>query len=158
MNLIRYPVIALILMVLGTSAAFAQQEGWPRTVTLDEGMVTIYAPQLEAMDGGVLYYRAALAYRPEIVSEPIFGAGWLKSVVEIDEGAGVVQPAGLELTQTRFPDGTADIQAEFATALARQSTRWNLDFTVTELEAALDAAEAESMAAQKLKNKPPRII
>jgi hypothetical protein len=157
MNLNRYSIIALVLLMLGSTSAIAQQDGWPRTVALDEGMVTIYAPQLEAMDGGVLYYRAALAYRADADAEPIFGAGWLKSTVEIDEKNDIVEPAGMELTQTRFPDGTTDIEAELATALTRQSIRWNLDFTVAELEAALDAAEAESLAAQRLKSTPPKI-
>ena len=158
MSLNRSLSIALIFMAVIAGPALAQDEGWPRTVMLDEGRVTVYAPQLEAMNDGVLYYRAALAYRPGADSEPIFGAGWLKSDVDIDEDENRVSPRNLSLTQTRFPDGTTDIEAELATALTRQSSRWNLDFTVTELNAALDAAQAETLSAQKLKNTPPLII
>jgi hypothetical protein len=66
----------LLLLALGTAPAFAQNSDWPRTVVLDEGTVTIYAPQIEALDDDVLYYRAALAYRTDPEAEPVFGAGW----------------------------------------------------------------------------------
>jgi len=158
MNRIASTVTGLLLLALSASSALAQSEAWPRTLTLDEGTVTVYQPQIEALDDGVLYYRAALAYRPQADAEPIFGAGWLKAPVDIDESKGFVHPSRLELTQTRFPDGTADMQAEIATALLKQSPDWNLDFSVAELEAALDDAEAESLAAQKLKTAPPKII
>ncbi len=163
-------VLIVLLFSLGAAQALAQraalENDWPRTVAFDEGLVTIYAPQIEALDGDVLYYRAALAFRPRSdvdsegagEAEPIFGAGWFKAPIVIDEDEGIVRPDRLELTQTRFPDGTADIQAELASAMARQSSGWSLDFTVAELEAALDAAQAESLAAQKIKTAPPKII
>lgn len=157
MDRIAKIIVTLLSLVLSTSA-LAQSQAWPRTLTLDEGNVTVYQPQIEALDGDTLYYRAALAYRPAADAEPIFGAGWLKAPVDIDESQGLVHPSRLELTQTRFPDGTADMQAEIATALLQQSPGWDLDFSVAELEAALEAAEAESLAAQKLKTAPPKII
>ena len=151
-------MITVILLLAGAMPAHAQNSEWPRTVPLDEGMVTIYAPQVEALSEETLYYRAALAYRSSAGAEPVFGAGWFKSPVQIDETAQVVHPTRLELTQTRFPEGTADVQAELASALAQHSRSWNLDFSVAELDAALDAAEAETLAAQKIKTAPPRII
>ncbi len=151
-------MITVILLLAGAMPAHAQSSEWPRTVPLDAGMVTIYAPQVEALSEETLYYRAALAYRSSASAEPVFGAGWFKSPVEIDEAAQVVHPTRLELTQTRFPEGTADVQAELASALAQHSRGWNLDFSVAELDAALDAAEAETLAAQKIKTAPPRII
>lgn len=158
MNRLFKLTMAVSLLMAGTLSALAQEPRWPRTVPLDEGMVTIYAPQVEALNDDTLYYRAALAYRASASAEPVFGAGWFRSPVEIDEDAELVHPTRLELTQTRFPDGTADVQAELASALAQHSTTWNLDFSVAELEAALDAAEAETLAAQKIKTAPPKII
>lgn len=158
MNRTTKILITMTLLLAGATPALAQNSEWPRTVPLDEGMVTIYAPQVEALSDETLYYRAALAYRSSASAEPVFGAGWFKSPVEIDEAAQVVHPTRLELTQTRFPEGTADVQAELASALAQHSRGWNLDFSVAELDAALDAAEAETLAAQKIKTAPPRII
>lgn len=158
MNRIARIMFSLVTLAFASASVLALDEGWPRTLALDEGLVTIYQPQIEALDEGVLYYRAALAYRPDADSEPIFGAGWLKAPVDINEKDGIVHPSRLELTQARFPDGTADIQAEIATTLLTRSANWNLDFSVAELESALDAAEAESLASQKLKTAPPKIF
>ncbi|MDX1554814.1 MAG: hypothetical protein R3212_02180, partial [Xanthomonadales bacterium] len=151
-------IIGGLTLALAAGPVLAQGNAWPRTVTLDEGTVTVYAPRIETMDEDTLYYRAALAYRPQPDDEPIFGAGWLKARVDIDEAADRVEPSRLELTQTRFPDGTTDIQAELATALLLQSIDWDLAFSVQELNAALEAAEAETLAARKLKTAPPKII
>jgi len=134
----------------------AQQDGWPRTLPLEQGMVTIYALQVDQMDEDILHYRAALAYRLTPDAEPVFGAGWFESQVEVDQDGRIVHPRNLKVTETRFPAGTDDIQPNLAKALAEQSSGWNLDFSLDELHAALKTAEAESL--QNLNTQPPRII
>ena len=106
-----FRVLALAATVgLAATSALALDSGWPRTLPVDDGMVTIYAPQVDGLDGDVLRYRAALAWRPSADAEPIFGAGWFESRVNIDRGQRIVQPLDLRLTDTRFPAGTADLQ------------------------------------------------
>jgi len=151
-------VFCTLLILLGLPDILAQDSGWPRTVPLERGTVTFYSPQVDEMRDGVLHFRAALAYRATAGSEPVFGAGWFESPVEIDSAGGIVHLTGLKMTETRFPDGTDDVQAGLATALARQSTSWNLDFPLAELEAALERAGAESLAEEQLNTAPPRII
>ena len=140
------------------SSALAQDNGWPRTLPLEQGMVTIYSPQVEKMSGDTIHYRAALAYRETPDSEPVFGAGWFESPAEIDTTNRIVQPGELKVTQTRFPAGTHDVQSELSNALALESPAWNLDFSLDELEEALEMSEAESKAAQNLNTAPPEII
>ena len=53
--------LSLALMQIGLSPAFAQQDGWPRTLMLDDGQVTIYKPKVDRLEGDILHYRAALA-------------------------------------------------------------------------------------------------
>jgi hypothetical protein len=56
-------------------AALAQEDGWPRTLPVGDGLVTIYPLQVDDLDGDILRYRAALAWRPTTEAEPVFGAG-----------------------------------------------------------------------------------
>ncbi len=139
-------------------AALAQQDGWPRTLSLEEGTVTIYSPQVDKMDGDVIHYRAALAYRSTPDAAPVFGAGWFESRVDVDQVQRIVRTKSLQVTDTRFPGDAGDIQANLALALAEQSPGWNLDFSLDELQAALKTAESESEALQALDTTPPKIV
>jgi len=145
-------------MLLSLTSVLAQESGWPRTLPLEQGMVTIYSPQVDQLNGDVIHFRAALAYRATAGSEPVFGAGWFESRVEIDTGNRVVHPTDLKVIETRFPAGTDDVQSELSVVLAQQSPAWNLDFSLDELEAGLKTAQAESKAQEKLNTTPPRIV
>ena len=151
-------VLWTLLMIVVPAAGHAQENGWPRTLPLEQGTLTIYPLQVDEKSGDVIRFRAALAYRETAGSEPIFGAGWFESRVKIDTSSRVVHPIDFTVTQTRFPAGTDDLQSELSAALAGQSPAWNLDFSLDELEAGLKQAEAESLAAERLNTSPPRII
>ena len=158
MNRPLLTLIFLFALAAGLPILLAQENDWPRTLPLEQGTVTIYQLQVEELEGDVLRYRAALAYRASRKSEPVFGAGWFESPVDIDKANGVVHPTSLNVTQTRFPAGTADIETQLAAALVQESPDWNLDFSVAELDAALKQSEAESLAAQNLNTAPPLVI
>jgi hypothetical protein len=145
-------------MLLSLPSVLAQGSGWPRTLPLEQGMVTIYPLQVDEMSDDIIHFRAALAYRATAGSEPVFGAGWFESKVEIDSSNRIVHPTDLKVTETRFPAGTDDVQSELSAVFAQQSPTWNLDFSLDELEAALKTAEAESKAAQNLNTAPPQIV
>lgn len=151
-------LLTLILMLSGITELLAQQDKWPHTVMMEQGLVTIYSPQIEEMTGNTIRYRAALAYRETTNADPVFGAGWFESPVEIDEENGTVHPTVLIMTETRFPDGTDDIKASLTASLAAQSPAWNLVFSRDELDSALKQAQAESRAAEKLNTSPPDVI
>jgi hypothetical protein len=151
-------ILWTVLALASLPSVFAQENGWPRTLPLDEGMITIYTPQVDEMNDDVIQYRAALAFRATASSEPVFGAGWFESRVEIDSSNRIVHPTDLKVTETRFPAGTNDVQAALAAALAQQSPGWNLDFSLDELEYALKTAEAESRSVASLSTTPPQII
>ena len=158
MNRSLLNVFWTLLMMLSLPSVLAQESGWPRTLPLEQGMVTIYPLQVDEMSNDVIHFRAALAYRATAGSEPVFGAGWFESRVEIDTSNRIVHPTDLKVTETRFPAGTNDVQSELSAVFAEQSPTWNLDFSLDELEAALKTAEAESKAVQNLNTAPPKIV
>ena len=158
MNRSLLSVFWALLMLVSLPSALAQESGWPRTLPLEQGMVTIYPLQVDEMNDDIIHFRAALAYRATADSEPVFGAGWFESRVEIDSANRIVHPTDLKITETRFPAGTDDVQSELSAVFAQQSPTWNLDFSLDELQAALKTAQAESLAVQNLNTEPPRII
>lgn len=155
MNRLMLSVFWIVLTLASLTQLHAQDSGWPRTVALGQGMVTIYSPQVDEMNDNIIQFRAALAYRATPGAEPIFGAGWFESPVRIDSENRIVQPSGLSLTEIRFPEGTGDIRSDLAMVLTQQSPAWNLDFSLDELGSALQTAQAESRA---VNTTPPKII
>ena len=155
MNRLLLSVFWILLTLASLPSLFAQESDWPRTVPLGQGMVTIYTPQIDAMEDDVIQYRAALAWRATAGSEPVFGAGWFESPAKIDSANRIVSPSGFNLTETRFPAGTKEIKSELATVLAQLSPGWNLDFSLDELDSALKLAESESKA---VNTTPPKIV
>jgi hypothetical protein len=151
-------LMGALLILVGIGSVLAQEDDWPRTLPLKQGMVTIYRPQVDEMKDDIIHFRAALAYRETAGSEPVFGAGWFESKVEIDQSSRIVHPTNLKVIETRFPDGTDDLKTELSAVLAQQSPDWNLDFTLDELQASLKTAQAETAALQSLNTAPPRII
>ena len=155
MNRLLLSIFWVLLTLASLPTVLAQESNWPRTLPLEQGMVTIYSLQVDEMNDDIIHFRAALAYRENAGAEPVFGAGWFESKVAIDSSNRIVHPTELKVTETRFPAGTDDVQSELAAVLARQSPAWNLDFSLDELEAALETAEAESRA---VNTAPPQIV
>lgn len=147
----------VLLVLLGLSPALAQENDWPRTVVLDEGTVTIYEPQVEELRDDFVSFRAALAYRESPDAEPVFGAGWFESDVQVDRLSRTVHPIELNVKQTRFPV-SADVQTSLSEAMARPSFASNFTFSLDELEASMESTRAEALAAEKLNTAPPDII
>lgn len=158
MNKLLTNVLWILLVVVSIPSVLAQENDWPHTLPLEQGMVTIYSLQVDKMSDDIIHYRAALAYRATAGSEPVFGAGWFESPVVIDSSNRIVHPTDLKVTDTRFPAGTDDVQSELTSVLAQQSPTWNLDFSLDELEADLKTAEQESIAIQNMNTAPPEII
>jgi hypothetical protein len=150
-------MLALLFCIV-SAPAVAQEEGWPRTLPVDQGLVTIYPLQVEGIKDDVLHYRAALAWRPAANAEPVFGAGWFESKVVIDQTHDRVYPLDLTVVNTRFPEGTENLEPGLAAALAEQAPGWNLDFSLDELNSALKTAEAEARSMQELNTAPPKIV
>jgi hypothetical protein len=158
MNRLLLGIFWIYLLSASLPTALAQEDGWPRTLPVDEGLVTIYPLQVDGLDGDILRYRAALAWRPTAEAEPVFGAGWFESKVIIDQGSRVVYTLDLKVTETRFPEGGADLQPGLAAALATQAPGWNLDLSLDDLDAGLKTAEAEQESLRELNTAPPRIV
>jgi len=155
MKRLTLSVFWILLAFYSLPSLVAQENPWPRTVPLNQGTVTIYTPQVDELSDNTLRFRAALAYRAKAGEEPVFGAGWFESPVVIDSARNIVRPSELKVTETRFPAGTDDIQAELAMVLALQSPRWNLELPLDDINTALRTAELET---QELNTKPPKII
>lgn len=158
--MIRLPlaIFWVFLLAANLPAALALDEGWPRTLPVGAGLVTIYPLQVDGLEGDLLRYRAALAWRSGADAEPVFGAGWFESRVTIDPSSRIVHALDLRVIDTRFPEGTTDLRSDLAAAVAEQASGWSLDLSLDELDHGLRDAAAEDEALRNLNTSPPRIV
>jgi len=56
---------------------FLADSNWPREIQAQEGLIVIYQPQPEKLEGDRLYGRAAVALETDGNAGPVFGAIWL---------------------------------------------------------------------------------
>jgi hypothetical protein len=155
----KYSALLLgLFFVSAFHSATAQDLQWPRDLDIESGVVTMYQPQVDELEGDFLFFRAAVAYKDDQGSEPVFGAAWFKSRVEIDREIRMVQMVGLEVTDLRFPEGSEHVHGELNEYITAGLPSWDVDFSLDGLLTSLEAAEEEIAAAQNLSMDPPAII
>lgn len=136
----------------------AQGLEWPRDLAIESGVLTMYQPQVDDLKDDILSFRAAVAYKQDDGSEPVFGAAWFESRVEIDRETRMVHMVHLEVTDMRFPEGSEHVQGELNEYIKAGLPSWDVDFSLDGLLTSLEAAEKEIAAAQNLNMDPPVII
>jgi hypothetical protein len=153
-------ISAVFYLTMSFAAAVGAEEflEWPRDVQLESGVLTAYQPQVDALEGDVLTFRAAVAYRGSGADEPVFGAVWMQSRAVIDRDERVVHMSDLRVTGTRFPAGSEHVEGELETVVGTGGPGWNFDISLDALLTSLEVTEQEMAAAAGLKVEPPRII
>lgn len=151
-------VFLCLVTLLATAATSADDLGWPRDLDIESGTLTAYQPQVDKLEGDILYFRAAVAYKNDDGSEPVFGAAWFESRVEIDRELRTVHMVDLEVADVRFPEGSEHVQGELEAFITEGLPSWNIDISLDALLTSLEASEEEIAAASNLKMDPPVII
>ena len=158
MKNIRVLMYILVINALIVTVSQASELKWPREVVLDSGTLTMYQPQVDTLKNDILTFRAAVSYKAGSGAEPVFGAAWFESRVEIDREERMVHMVSLTVTDTRFPDGAEHVKAEFDQVIKAGLPGWDVDFSLDDLLTSLEASEEQIAAANDLKMDPPEII
>ena len=91
----------LLVISLLASPAFATIE-WPQEITAPEGTIVIYQPQPETLAGTTLTGRAAISLEIKGKEDPVFGAMWFSSKLDVDGDVATVRD--LKVTKVTWPD------------------------------------------------------
>jgi hypothetical protein len=132
--------------------------GWPREITDLRGTVIVYQPQLDSFKNNDLEGRAAVSVTLKDSNEPVFGAIWFKARLDTDLNTRTASISDLQIPRVRFPDATPEQENKLAEFLESEIPKWDLIISLERLEATLDLAEREQIAAENLRNDPPKIM
>src|SRR5512134_2084052 len=100
----------LTLATLASGAAAAEEDGrrWPREITVEQGSLTVYQPQLEKLEGVNLSGRSAVSWQAKGGGAPVFGVFWFEARVLIDKDRRVMEVEEITVTKVRFPNITPE--------------------------------------------------
>jgi hypothetical protein len=155
-------IFGLLMLIFGPYLRAQTEDpgdiGWPREIDNERGTVIMYQPQLDSLKNNVLEGRAAVSFTHKGSNEPVFGAIWFKARLQTDLDARIAEIVNLEIPRVRFPEATPDQEKKFAAFLEEEIPKWDLTLSLERLEASLELAEREQLAAENLKNDPPKIM
>lgn len=153
--------IACCLLGLGMVLADeAPVQPWPMDITLSHGVITLYQPQPERLEGNILYGRAAASYlatgKPE--EERQFGALWMTATLDIDRENDVAKTRSLVITKVvtpkgeKSPDDGAAARQAIQDAVVAKGFEIDLDRLIATVE------EPGATKSAEYRDQPPRIL
>ena len=148
---------AVLSLVLG-GGVLAADPGWPRVINAPDGKIVVYEPQIESLDGNVLKGRGAVSLTPKGKTEPVFGAIWFESRIEIDRDSRTVDVLEMKIPRVRFPNSTDADSARYSDIITREAKNWDLNLSLDRMIAGLNAAKREHEQAEDLNMQPPEIL
>ena len=158
---IGWLTILFVTCLLLFSSGWAQEDatdGWPREITVAQGVVVIYQPQPEKLDGNQLKARAAVAVELKGSSEPVFGAVWFEARLDTDRTERTATVVDVSVTRVRFPEQDEAKSQKLRALLEKEIPKWQLPISLDRLSATLELADQRAEAAQKINTDPPKIL
>ena len=157
-------IAALILSVdwrLGAANDAAAQPGeelgWPRTYKENGRELTVFQPQIEDWENGVMRSRAAVAVRQSDKDAPVFGAIWLQATADVDKAANIVTCGNIQITKGNFPTAT-EKQADYLDFARRNLQKETLHLALDQVQASYAISRAvDKVTAAQVQNVPPLI-
>ncbi|MEO7387484.1 MAG: carbohydrate-binding family V/XII, partial [Gammaproteobacteria bacterium] len=144
---------AFILCLNAVTAAAAAD--WPREVRSGDATIVLYQPQFDSLDGIDTRARIAVAIqRPNVAPE--FGALWVAATLDVDRDEDTARFETFVIERARFPDATEQEVRELTALIERAAPTWDLNLSLTELRASLEAEGAGTESG--FRNDPPRIL
>ena len=147
-----------LLVALPAIAVEEAENAWPREIETVGGLVVMYQPQIDSLEGDILKGRAAVMIKPKDGGEPVFGAVWTETRITTDLDGREVLFEDIRVPRVRFPDATPEQEQRLIDLLTREIPTWDLDLSLDRLIALLDLAEVQTRAAEGLDNSAPKII
>ena len=131
---------------------------WPREVKVSQGVVVIYQPQPEKLEGNRLSGRAAVSVELKGSTEPVFGAVWFEARLDTDRGERTAIIEDVSVTRVRFPEQDEEKAKKLGALLEKEIPKWNLPISMDRLMTTLEHAETREKAAEKINTDPPKIL
>lgn len=154
----RIITIAMTVAMLGYSL-MAEAAYWPKEIKTTRGIITLYQPQAENLQGNNLTARAAVSVKQKKDNEAVFGAFWFDARIFTDREERMVTLQSIHIRNIKFPD---DIEPEkvkeIKSILETEIPKLSLEFPLDELLTTIEEADDARGRREEFNNEPPEII
>jgi len=142
-----------------TGEVIGQEDGdWPREIQISEGVVVMYQPQPESLNGNLLIGRAAVSVEIKDAKDPVFGAIWFEAQLDTDRAERIANITEVSVTRVRFPAEDANKSERLIALLEKEIPQWQFAISMDQLMLTLEREDNRSGMADRISTKPPKII
>jgi len=147
-------VLASIFYCLAFNSIAAE---WPQDVATSKGLVTIYQPQPETLQGDFITGRSAVSF-VGVNQDLVFGVFWFNANIERDNNQDQATLNNMTVTKVRWPDSTESTEYAFTASLNNAVHDTQFVTPLAELTAGLESVQAAEKSLEALKNEAPNIV
>jgi hypothetical protein len=144
-----------IALAIGAPAEAAAR--WPRELRLEKGVLVVYQPQVETLEGVTLTGRMAVSWEKSGTA-PVFGVVWFESRFLSDKDTREVHVEDFTVRKVRFPQSTPEQEAQFSDYFEKEVPKWDLRPSFEELENSVAASKRQTQSEKRLKSDPPKFV
>ncbi len=132
------------------------QLGWPRDLVFDQGVITIYQPQIESYENDKIEARAALAIKVE-KKAPVFGAMWFSSRALTDLDERLVTFDNTLVEALKFPEGDEEKVEKIRQAMTNRLSELRMTMSLDRFSASLEHLNDHGNQTEEFNHDPPVI-
>ncbi len=140
-----------------TELSVVDQSDWPREIVTNKGVIVVYQPQPEQLNGNMLKARAAVGIEVQGQS-PVFGVVWFDARLETDRSDRSASITDLTINEMRFPNQDEQRVKALTDLLESEIPKWNLPIAMDELTATLEMADSNIKTSQQISTEPPVML
>ena len=157
MRTILCSVFTLIFLSNGFSDNIdLDEEGWPRDLNFERGVITIYQPQIESFVKNKIEARAAIAIKVDDKA-PVFGAMWFSSRAVTDRDERIVVFDNLLVETLKFPEEDEDKIEQIREGMTKKMNGLNLYMSLDRFSASIEHLEDYGDEQAEYNNEAPDI-
>ena len=147
-------ILSLGLLSFGVDAVCAD---WPKIIEAKDGIITIYQPQPETLDGTFLTGRAAISIKLTDAKQPVFGAIWITSTIVVDRDSRTATLTEIDIPNIRFSDqADSSILSRLTNLIDKEIPRTDIVVSLDELITTLE--NTSTISSDNFRTDPPEII
>lgn len=150
--------VTMLVYAVFSNAQDENDSAWPREIDVPQGVVVIYQPQPEKLEGNILTGRAALGLEFNDREQPIFGAIWFRARLETDRSNRTASLVDMYVSDIRIPIENEAKTKQLTQLLEDEFPKWDLPISLDNLAATLERVEDRAAVAQEINTAPPHII
>jgi hypothetical protein len=113
----------LLSLLIWSTAAWSNTESnsnaWPQELKTDQGMLVVYQPQPENLQGKTLTGRAAMSMELKNEKDPVYGVFWFSADIETDRSNDSANITNLKVTKVGWPDSKDTGEQRFTEAVEK---------------------------------------